>query len=136
LPVEQLEARLALALAVWDGGGLDSDNWREAFNWAGDVAPSPGDDLVFPADAQQFTSTNDFDAGTSFRSITLLASYELSGNAITLEAQAGGVDAPLPAFLDAAVGTSVISFDMFFKPQPRPSCRPIQLAWRTQPAWS
>src|SRR5262249_36116755 len=89
--LEQLEDRLAPAVAVWDGGSLDSDHWSDPLNWAGDVAPHPGDDLVFAAAADQFTAVNDFPPGASFSSITLEASYDLRGNAITLQSavQAG-----------------------------------------------
>jgi autotransporter-associated beta strand protein len=125
LRFEPLEDRLALAVAVWDGGSLDSDNWSETFNWVGDVIPSPGDDLVFPAVADQFTATNDFAPGTSFGSITFEASYELSGNAITLQSDAGGVDLPLPAYLEAAAGTSSIGFDIFVPPNPVVPPNPI-----------
>jgi autotransporter-associated beta strand protein len=116
--LETLEDRLAPAVVVWDGGSLDSDRWSEDFNWVGDVAPSPGDHLVFAAAADQFTAVNDFAPGTSFRSITLEASYELSGNAITLASTGGGVDAPPPAFLEAGSGSSSISFGIFVPPNP------------------
>jgi hypothetical protein len=35
-----------VAVATWDGGGVDP-NWSTAENWVGDVAPSPGDFLIF-----------------------------------------------------------------------------------------
>jgi autotransporter-associated beta strand protein len=128
LHLQQLEDRFALAVAVWDGGSLDSDRWSEDFNWVGDVAPVPGDDLVFPAAADQFTAENDFAAGASFHSITLEASYELSGNAITLQTEAGGVDAPLPAFLGATAGSSSIGFDIA-TPNPPPIVpNPVRVA--------
>jgi len=128
--IESLEPRLALAVAVWDGGSLDSDHWSEDFNWVGDVAPHTGDDLVFAAAADQFTSVNDFPAGTRFSSITLEASYELSGNAITLQREGGGVDAPPPAYLGATAGSSSIGFDIAL-PTPPPIA--VDIATPTPP---
>src|SRR5688572_5295278 len=34
------------ATRTWDGGGADGF-WTSATNWVGDVAPLPGDNLVF-----------------------------------------------------------------------------------------
>jgi autotransporter-associated beta strand protein len=71
---------------TWDGGGT-TNNWTEAANWVGDVAPGPGDDLEFPAGAARPTNTNDFPAGTTFNSITLSgAGYSLGGNGVALNA--------------------------------------------------
>ena len=47
LRLDRLETSLAPAVASWDGGGADN-HWTTAANWVGDVAPQPGDDLVFP----------------------------------------------------------------------------------------
>ena len=55
LRLDRLETRLAPAVATWDGGGPDN-NWTTAANWVGDVAPQPGDDLVFPQGAARLTS--------------------------------------------------------------------------------
>jgi hypothetical protein len=83
-----LETRLAPAVATWDGGGADN-HWTTAANWVGDVAPNPGDDLVFPETAQQLTNVNDLPAGTAFGSLQISGvNYQLSGNAIAL---AGGI---------------------------------------------
>jgi hypothetical protein len=83
--LEALEDRLAPAVAIWDGGSLDSNLWSDPYNWAGDHAPAPGDRLVFAATAAQFTAVNDFAGGTRFASLTLESSYVLSGNAIALQ---------------------------------------------------
>jgi fibronectin-binding autotransporter adhesin len=83
--------RVLAATATWDGGGTD-DNMTTAANWAGDVAPTAGDDLVFPANITERTINNDFTAGTSFNSIafsgtaTIASGYTLSGNAMTIVA--------------------------------------------------
>jgi hypothetical protein len=75
-------------IATWDGGG-DDDNWMTAANWANDVAPVPGDRLVFSGYTRQ-SSTNDFSAG-SFDSITFTnGGFTLSGsNAVTLNPLGG-----------------------------------------------
>src|SRR5262249_8851733 len=82
--LETLEGRVLLATRVWDGGGADA-NWTTAANWAGDVAPGAGDDLVFVGGAPRRADTHNTAAGTSFRSITFSGSgYSIGGNALTL----------------------------------------------------
>jgi len=73
-----------IAARIWDGGGAN-DNWSTAANWAGGVAPTAGDALVFPAGASRLTSVNDFTSGTAFGSILISGSnYSVSGNAIAM----------------------------------------------------
>jgi autotransporter-associated beta strand protein len=75
---------ITVSIDTWTGAGLTS-NWSDPNNWSGNVAPSPGDILLFPAFASQFTATNDFAAGTRFTAITLSGGgYSISGNAICL----------------------------------------------------
>src|SRR5262249_38768001 len=61
-------------------------NWSTAANWAGAVAPQAEDSLLFPAGASQLTNTDDFGAGTRFRSVTISdPGYSVSGaNSISL----------------------------------------------------
>src|SRR4051812_16780834 len=70
LELELLEKREVPATAIWNaaGGGFMSTPG----NWVGGVAPSAGDDLVFPALAQNITVTNDFSPGTQFKSISTI----------------------------------------------------------------
>src|SRR5262245_16226978 len=67
--IEALEERTVLSVATWTGGGANNV-WSNPANWAANVAPSPGDDLVFPAGAARLSAANDFPAGTPFRSIS------------------------------------------------------------------
>jgi len=53
---------------TWDGGGANNQ-WTNAINWVGNVAPVPGDDLVFPAGAAQLGNVNNFPSNTLFNSI-------------------------------------------------------------------
>ena len=53
---EALERRVLLT-ATWDGSV--SNLWSEPGNWEEGVAPTDGEDLVFPANAANKTSTND-----------------------------------------------------------------------------
>ncbi len=70
------------AVKTWDGGGANG-NWSTAANWVGDVAPVPGDDLVFPVTAAQYTTNNNLFLLTTFRSITIEGgSYTIVGNAL------------------------------------------------------
>ena len=74
---------VAAASRTWTGGGADN-NWTTAANWGG-TAPVAGDDLVFPNGAARLSNTNNFAAGTSFRSITISGTgYTLSGNSVAL----------------------------------------------------
>jgi fibronectin-binding autotransporter adhesin len=79
-----------MAQMIWDGGGGDN-NWSTAANWALDVAPSAGDDLVFPAGASRLTNVNDLAAGTRLNTIQFQGSgYSITGNSIELS---GGLTA-------------------------------------------
>jgi autotransporter-associated beta strand protein len=92
--LEALEDRLAPATHNWTGLSTDSSNWSDAANWAGNVAPSPGDDLIFTTGANRLANINNFASGTTFHSISFGGSgYTLSGNAITLGAGGLQVDA-------------------------------------------
>jgi hypothetical protein len=87
--LEQLENRSLLAVLVWDGSA--NNLWSNPANWAGDVAPAAGDDLVFPASAGNLANLNDLPAGTRFNTILIQGSgYNISGAAIEL---AGGLTA-------------------------------------------
>ena len=78
------------AVRTWAGGGTDR-NWMTAANWVGNQLPQSGDDLVFPAGAARAASFNNFPAGTSFGSITVLSNtYQFTGAGITLS---GGITA-------------------------------------------
>src|SRR5262245_54202435 len=68
--LEILEDRCLMATRVWDGGAV-SNNWTNATNWQGNIAPVAGDDLVFPAGVADKTADNNFDNGTPFNSITV-----------------------------------------------------------------
>src|SRR5262249_57360237 len=68
--LETLEGRVLLATRVWDGGGADA-NWTTAANWAGDVAPGAGDDLVFVGGAPRLAKHHKFRARTFFPAVYL-----------------------------------------------------------------
>src|SRR5580765_5157913 len=72
------------ATRTWSGGATNSF-WTTPANWTGGVAPSPGDDLVFPQSAAQLTTSNNFPAGTTFNSITCSGGfYNFYGSNIVL----------------------------------------------------
>ena len=73
---------------VWDGGGINN-SMTNAQNWVGDVLPSSGDTLVFPAGAPRFTPQNHFPTNTIFGSIIFGGTnYVVTGNPIVLS---GGI---------------------------------------------
>src|SRR5262245_39394020 len=87
--LEALEARLAPATRVWDGGGT-TNLWSDRFNWVADVVVASGDDIIFPdrtavsVDPTSLSSTNNI-AGLTANGITFNDSgYTLSGNALVL----------------------------------------------------
>ncbi|MGD0518217.1 MAG: Calx-beta domain-containing protein, partial [Thermoguttaceae bacterium] len=68
---------------TWDGGGGGNNFWTTAANWVGDVAPMPGNSLVFPqlGTPGPHYVYNDFTNGTIFASITVSGSgYVFQGN--------------------------------------------------------
>jgi autotransporter-associated beta strand protein len=78
LNLESLEERVVPTTRIWNGLGVDN-NWMTAANWAGGVAPSAGDDLIFPTFAPQTSNFNNFAVNTSFHSITMADHYTING---------------------------------------------------------
>lgn len=105
LVAASLEVRAATR--TWSG---PSGNWSDGTKWVGGVAPSSGDDLVFPGIGTPETATNDFPGGTPFRSITLGPNMtptgsrppNLAGNSIVLGS--GGIDTTTCLCLRSAIG--------------------------------
>ena len=74
------------ALRTWDGEGADNF-WMTGANWGGDVAPSPGDDLLFPSGALRLVNSNNFAVGTIFNSVMFAGGgYSLRGSLVSLNA--------------------------------------------------
>lgn len=94
LVLEMLEDRLAPATVVWTG---DQDNlWGTNnagnTNWAGDVLPVDGDDLLFPAVAANFTNSNNI-VGLDLLQIEFGGTLSVvSGNPVTLTGPVGLLD--------------------------------------------
>lgn len=111
LIMECLEDRCVPATRIWDGGGLNN-NWTNATNWAGNIAPVAGDDLVFPSNVSKKTADNTFAAGTLFNSITVNGGYTLKGTRVELGA----------AGIISSGSSNIIKNDIdlgFFSPTPR-----------------
>ncbi|MCC6124661.1 MAG: right-handed parallel beta-helix repeat-containing protein [Pirellulales bacterium] len=67
---------------TWDGGGADN-LWTTVANWVGDLAPLPGDNLVFPAGAARLSNIDDYPPGTIFNSIVVSGgNYQFQTNPI------------------------------------------------------
>ena len=86
LSVEPLEDRLAPATKIWTGFGL-TNNMSNQQNWLGNVAPTAGDDLVFPPSIQTLVN-NDFPAGTEFNSL-LISGQGYIVNGLTMQLTGG-----------------------------------------------
>lgn len=83
---DSLEPRLLMTVRIWDGSATLNDNWSDARNWVGEVAPVSGDDLIFPAGIGLLDrgTKNDLPFAT-FKSIEFQSGdYKLTGNSITL----------------------------------------------------
>jgi autotransporter-associated beta strand protein len=115
--LERLEDRSLLATMIWQGGS--GQNMSTAANWIGGVAPQQDDNLVFPISANK-SITNDFAAGTRFRSITISdgagGGYNISGNSITLlegvtfNASGGSATVSVPLTLGASASIFSTTF--------------------------
>ena len=55
-------------VATWVGGSVNGTDWTDTGNWVGNVAPSAGDDLVFPS-SPNLVAVDDFPFDTTFNSI-------------------------------------------------------------------
>ncbi len=67
---------------TWDGGSLVNNLWTTKENWVDNIAPDPGDNLIFPAGAAQLINYNDYSSTTVFGTITVSGSgYQFQGNA-------------------------------------------------------
>ncbi|HKX61552.1 MAG TPA: autotransporter-associated beta strand repeat-containing protein, partial [Verrucomicrobiae bacterium] len=92
-------AEAATTLHYWTGASATSGNWTTAANWAGNSAPSGGDQrLIFTASAARRMNTNTFAAGTTFESIWIVDDgYNIYGNAVRIGSLHG----------DCPAGTSI-----------------------------
>ncbi len=82
------------ATRMWDGGG-DDNKWSTAENWVGDVAPSSGENIVFPTGASRLSSVNDL-TGVTFGSVSVSGTgYSLDAGNITATTVTVGSDAVL-----------------------------------------
>ncbi len=69
---------------VWDGGA-GTAFWADAANWMGDIAPQPGDSILFPAGAAGVSSTeNNLPAGFVLNQIQAAGNFLVTGNALNL----------------------------------------------------
>ncbi|HXC36094.1 MAG TPA: hypothetical protein VNV43_09485, partial [Candidatus Acidoferrales bacterium] len=79
----------AAANRTWTGSGADN-NWMTAGNWMGNVAPSPGDSLIFPGvmSGGNETNHNNYPNGTVFGNISINTAkgqdYAIGGNRVLL----------------------------------------------------
>jgi autotransporter-associated beta strand protein len=87
------------ATRVWNGAG-PNDLWSTGGNWVGGVAPTTGDDLVFPAGAAQLTNTFDF------ASSVILGRLTFSGAGYTINAQNPSLSLELSSGILSTVTTS------------------------------
>lgn len=75
----------ALPAATWTSNATAGANWSDADNWAGDVIPVNGDDIVIGIPAVGGTRITNNDLLTSIGNLTLQANLnEANGNAVSL----------------------------------------------------
>ncbi|MFN4257799.1 MAG: autotransporter-associated beta strand repeat-containing protein [Gemmataceae bacterium] len=90
-----LELNSVKTTREWDGESLTTNNWTDAVNWVGDVAPFVGDDLLFRnLGLVRPNPFNDFAPDTDFGLITIDAtggSYDLQGNRVRFADATGGI---------------------------------------------
>ena len=95
---------------TWSGTDVaTSDNWSDANNWVGGVAPVAGDTVIFPIGltGAALTSNNDI-ADTTFSSLMIAdQGYDITGDGIGL---AGSIDA------SQSTGSSTVSLPITFNP--------------------
>jgi autotransporter-associated beta strand protein len=72
---------------TWSGAGVAFPGWSDAANWVGNLVPTAGSNLVFPASAARRESVNDLAPGVAYRSIAIASGgFDIYGNAIRLAA--------------------------------------------------
>ena len=117
LELQQLEDRATPANLIWTGDADDhwGTNQLGNTNWAFDLLPHSGDNLLFPATSQNHSNSNNL-TGLVINSITVQYSEAIiSGNGITLtgnftdSANGTGNDYTIPLTLSAGVHTFAIS---------------------------
>jgi hypothetical protein len=83
-----LTASTVLAASkTWAATGAGSANWTTPANWVGGTAPVAGDDLTFPVSNGTLTTktSNTYQPGTAFNSLTLNGGYSVTGNGFNLD---------------------------------------------------
>jgi hypothetical protein len=135
---------------IWDGGSLVDDLWTTPENWVGDVAPDPGDNLIFPAGAARLDNVNDFSQAVSFGTITVSGSgyhFQTGGSgSSSVEVQEGAqleVDKIVTGALTVGAGGTVtisplpggpIAADSPLTPLAANTLQPTQIDTITAPA--
>jgi hypothetical protein len=112
--IESLEIRRLLALATWDGGG-DDTSWSNAANWAGDVLPATGDDVVINVSGPQIMLPGSLNLNSLEVSNRALSSQFSTPTRITIDTELRvGSGASLLGHLYSALtldGTGVVIID-------------------------
>jgi len=85
------QASAPAAVLEWDGDASMDNKWITPANWAGNIAPNPGDSLLFMSGQRHPNNENNFPDGTTFDSIEFRGGgpgqgYSVSGNSIALNA--------------------------------------------------
>jgi autotransporter-associated beta strand protein len=108
---------VSAAVDVWTGNGTDS-NWSDTNNWTGNIAPSPGDVLVF-AGTTGLAPNNDFAVGTAFAGINFdstAGAFMLTGNKVLLSGGSGVrsvfSNSETNGIVNASATTETVSLDV------------------------
>jgi hypothetical protein len=106
-----LTASPALAASkIWAATGSGSASWTAPANWVGNAAPVAGDDLTFPVSTGTLTTktSNTYQPGTAFNSLTLDSAYSVTGNGFNLDGVNPTTALKIGAGQKAMIGTGAI----------------------------
>lgn len=82
--VASLTGNLFGAIRTWQGDGVNAF-WTNRFNWDANIAPVPGDRLIFPLSAVRRIMTNNFPPHTTFALLQFAGdNYQIYGNSIAV----------------------------------------------------
>ena len=110
LSVTPSRASAETVVRTWDGEGAPNDvTWSNPVNWVGDIAPGPGDAIVFPPAAALRSSSNNLSA--VFSSLTMAPGVTIFGPVRVAGPVTTGAYVP-PGFSSSFIETLALEADL------------------------